>query len=77
MEASKMLALKAQQSAESMEFMTRDMHLIAKKTEQETVSMKIITLVTLFFLPGTFISVSLLAAHIDNNYPSHFCLLGS
>lgn len=32
---------------------------IAKKTQQETVSMKIITLVTLFFLPGTFISVSL------------------
>lgn len=33
---------------------------IAKKTQQETVSMKIITLVTLFFLPGTFISVSLI-----------------
>ncbi len=60
MEASKLLAMKAQQSAESMEFMTRDMHVIAQKTKQETVSMRIITLVTLFFLPGTFISVSLL-----------------
>ena len=38
--------------------MTDSMHEIAKKTKQETVSMKIITLVTLFFLPGTFISVS-------------------
>jgi len=56
-----MLALKAQQSAENMEWMTKDMHIIAQKTQQETVSMRIITLVTLFFLPGTFISVSLLA----------------
>ena len=55
-----MLAMKAQQSAENMECMTRDMHIIAQKTKQETVSMRIITLVTLFFLPGTFISVSLL-----------------
>ena len=31
---------------------------IARKTKTETVSMKIITLVTLFFLPGTFIAVS-------------------
>ncbi|KAL9632727.1 MAG: hypothetical protein Q9164_005135 [Protoblastenia rupestris] len=40
-----------------MERMTRDMNEIARKTQTETVSMKIITLVTLFFLPGTFISV--------------------
>jgi hypothetical protein len=58
MEASKMLAKRAQQSAEEVEKMTREMHEIAVKTKQETVSMKIITLVTLFFLPGTFISVS-------------------
>merc|ERR1711939_1121438 len=55
-EASKLLATKAQQSTENMEFMTKDMHIIAQKTKQETVSMRIITLVTLFFLPGTFIS---------------------
>lgn len=52
------LAMKAQQSTENMEVMTKDMHIIAQKTKQETVSMRIITLVTLFFLPGTFISVS-------------------
>lgn len=57
-EASMLLAMKAQQSTENMEFMTKDMHVIAQKTKQETVSMRIITLVTLFFLPGTFISVS-------------------
>lgn len=37
--------------------MTEDMKDIARKTKIETVSMKVITLVTLFFLPGTFISV--------------------
>ena len=57
-EASMILAMKAQQSTENMEVMTKDMHVIAQKTKQETVSMRIITLVTLFFLPGTFISVS-------------------
>jgi Mg2+ and Co2+ transporter CorA len=50
-------ARRAQMSAENMEAMTVDMHHIAQKTKQETVSMRIITLVTLFFLPGTFISV--------------------
>lgn len=59
-EASQLLALKAQESTENMEVMTKDMHILAQKTTQETVSMRIITLVTLFFLPGTFISVSLL-----------------
>lgn len=52
-----MQARKAQVSAERMEKVNGSMHEIAKKTQQETVSMKIITLVTLFFLPGTFISV--------------------
>lgn len=37
--------------------MTEDMNVIARKTKIETVSMKAITLVTMFFLPGTFISV--------------------
>jgi hypothetical protein len=31
---------------------------LTQKTKQETVMMRVITLVTLFFLPGTFISVS-------------------
>ncbi|OCL06941.1 hypothetical protein AOQ84DRAFT_342611 [Glonium stellatum] len=50
------LSEKSGVSAVKMENMTRQMHKIAVKTEQETVSMRIITLVTLFFLPGTFIS---------------------
>jgi hypothetical protein len=41
-----------------MELVTIEMHDIAKKTEQETVSMRVITTVTLFFLPATFIAVS-------------------
>lgn len=60
----------AQQSTKNMEAMskrmelvTEDMHEIAQKTQRETVSMRIITLVTLFFLPGTFIAVS------ANNFP--------
>ena len=75
MQASKVLAIKSQQSSHNMELIaqktqfstmnmeksTWDMHDIAHKTKQETVSMRIITLVTLFFLPGTFISVSFLA----------------
>jgi hypothetical protein len=40
-----------------MEYMTEDMNKLALQTKEETVSMKIITLVTLFYLPGTFISV--------------------
>jgi hypothetical protein len=51
-------AKKAQQSADHMETMTIEMHEIAKKTKQETVSMRVITTVTLFFLPATFIAVS-------------------
>ncbi|KAK5713543.1 hypothetical protein LTR15_011243 [Elasticomyces elasticus] len=49
MEANRWLAEKASISAENME-------LLAQKTKLEAVSMRIITLVTLFFLPGTFIS---------------------
>ena len=45
-------------STRNMILMTDDMNDIARKTKIETVSMKVITVVTLFFLPGTFISVS-------------------
>jgi hypothetical protein len=54
----KYLSHKALDSADIMEMMTKDMQQIALKTEQETVSMRIVTYVTLFFLPGTFVSVS-------------------
>ncbi|KAI4210643.1 MAG: hypothetical protein LQ351_006522 [Letrouitia transgressa] len=43
-------------SNKNMVSMTEDMNDIARKTKIETVSMKVITVVTLFFLPGTFIS---------------------
>ncbi|KAK3645603.1 hypothetical protein LTR56_009043 [Elasticomyces elasticus] len=56
MQANARLAEKAQESTENMEYMTRDMHAIAQKTKTETVHMRIITIVTMFFLPGTFIS---------------------
>ncbi|OCL13901.1 hypothetical protein AOQ84DRAFT_371775 [Glonium stellatum] len=56
MEANKRFTQKAQQSADKMENITVQMYKIAVKTEKETISMRIITLVTLFFLPGTFIS---------------------
>lgn len=41
-----------------MEFMTDAMRRLASDTKMEAVNMRIITLVTLFFLPGTFVSVS-------------------
>jgi len=61
LEASKELSVKAQKSAGNMEAVTYDMHGIAQKTKQETISMRIITFVTLFFLPGTFVSVGLMS----------------
>ncbi|PVI06061.1 hypothetical protein DM02DRAFT_681493 [Periconia macrospinosa] len=54
--ANESFARKNQVSAARMEVMTLEMHAIAKKTEQETVSMRVITSVTLFFLPATFIA---------------------
>jgi hypothetical protein len=45
---------------------------IAQKTKMETVSMRVITLVTLFFLPITFISVSLTR---DASLKSHYLLI--
>jgi hypothetical protein len=53
------LAEKSHESADKMERLTDDMRRIAIKTEKETVFMRIVTVVTLFFLPGTFVSVSL------------------
>jgi hypothetical protein len=71
-ETSKLFAINAHQSAARMEEMTAEMHnstinmesltqsmhSIAEKTGNETASMHIITLVTLIFLPGTFVAVS-------------------
>ncbi|KAL8726825.1 MAG: hypothetical protein Q9166_006441 [cf. Caloplaca sp. 2 TL-2023] len=54
--SNRLLASESQKSTRKMEIMTNEMSEIARKTKTETVSMKIITLVTLFFLPGTFIA---------------------
>lgn len=51
------MTLEMHASTKQMEVMTRDMGRIAEKTERETASMHIITLVTLVFLPGTFVAV--------------------
>lgn len=58
MQANFLVSERAQVSTSKMEALTEKMHEIAAKTQTETVSMRIITVVTLFFLPGTFISVS-------------------
>lgn len=50
-------ARSAQASAHTMEALTERMHEIATKTEQETISMHVITVFTLIFLPGTFVCV--------------------
>lgn len=51
------LAERAEQSARNVESMTNEMRSIAQSTKIETVSMRIITFVTLVYLPGTFVSV--------------------
>jgi Mg2+ and Co2+ transporter CorA len=68
MEASKLFAEKAQASTTNMERMTEEMNSLAQRTQQETVSMRIITLVTLFFLPGTFISVRYLVSIFQKSF---------
>jgi hypothetical protein len=78
MRASQFSAEKAQRSANSMELVTHSMHDIAQKTKQETVSMRIITLVTLFFLPGTFIGtfMSTDIIHFNANNTQDFQVQG-
>ena len=57
-EINKYLACQSNVSMMNMERMAWEMNDLARKTKTETVSMKVITLVTLAFLPGTYISVS-------------------
>lgn len=73
MEINKLFAINAHQSGKHVEIMTNDMHQsslemeamtksmkrVAEKTAIQTSSMHIITLVTLFFLPATFVAVRL------------------
>src|SRR5690242_946234 len=67
------LAEKAQKSADNMERITQHMREIALKTEHETVFMRVITLVTLFFLPATFVSVrDDMASHPSHRWTNYF-----
>ncbi|KXS93979.1 hypothetical protein AC578_7678 [Pseudocercospora eumusae] len=60
----------------TMEEMTRQMHDLARRTQHETVYMRTITLVTLFCLPGTFISTLMSTPIVDfsnkNTNPKDF-----
>ncbi|OTB01838.1 hypothetical protein M426DRAFT_323190 [Hypoxylon sp. CI-4A] len=60
MQASKHFARNAQATTDFTLKMTEKMHDIAVKTGHQTVSMHVITIFTLIFLPGTFLAVSLL-----------------
>lgn len=71
MEINKLFVANAHQSGRKMQIMTEEMHrstlkmeemtestkTLAEKTEKQTTSMHIVTLVTLVFLPGTFVAV--------------------
>ncbi|KAI4211270.1 MAG: hypothetical protein LQ351_005954 [Letrouitia transgressa] len=59
-QVNRQLALHTKVANRNMMAMTSDMGKLARKTKTETVSMKIITLVTLVFLPGTFVAVGYL-----------------
>jgi hypothetical protein len=50
------LSERAHHSTEKMMVMTESMEAIAKKTERETILVRIITVVTLLFLPATYVS---------------------
>ncbi|RYP21567.1 hypothetical protein DL765_002203 [Monosporascus sp. GIB2] len=61
---SEYFAHSAKVSSHRMEEWTVKMHRIAVKTEQETISMHVITIFTLIFLPGTFLAVRLAAPRL-------------
>lgn len=48
----------AAKSAKHTELLTKEMSRLTERTKQETVMMRVISLVTVLFLPGTFISAS-------------------
>lgn len=69
MQANYRFADEAKRSAERMERMTHQMREMAIKTTLETVLMRIITVVTVFFLPATFVS-TLMSTDIVQYSPS-------
>ncbi|KAK3316574.1 hypothetical protein B0H66DRAFT_298763 [Apodospora peruviana] len=67
-QSSKAFSLLAQTSTQEMMKWTAKMHNIAVKTKQETLSMHVITVFTLIFLPGTFIAVRIFLHHHHRHY---------
>ncbi|KAH6639929.1 hypothetical protein BKA67DRAFT_136972 [Truncatella angustata] len=57
MRTGEFFAKQANASTVTMEQLTISMHNLATKTKKDTVSMHVITMITLFFLPGTFVAV--------------------
>ena len=53
-----MLQHLSSQTTETMEKLTLSMHEIGRLSQKETIAMRIITVVTLIYLPATFVSVS-------------------
>lgn len=68
--ASEYFATKAQLSAMRMEEISEDMREMTRKTKRETVSMKILAGVTVFYLPGTFVSVRIATSHTHSDVPN-------
>lgn len=69
MQANRMFATEARCSAQRMEEMTKEMKSLTKKTTLETVLVRIITVVTVFFLPATFVS-TFMSTDIVNYKPA-------
>ncbi|KAK4935108.1 hypothetical protein LTR10_023779 [Elasticomyces elasticus] len=69
MQANHKFADEAQRSAQRMETLTKQMQDMTIKTTLETVLMRIITVVTVFFLPATFVS-TFMSADIISFVPS-------
>ena len=73
MQANENFAKKSQASAQRMEDMTEDMQKLTRKTAVETVLMRIITIVTVLFLPATFVS-TMMSANIITFKPQDWSI---
>lgn len=58
-------AEQANASTTTMGKLTVQIHELATKSQQETASMHAITILTLFFLPGTFVAVRYSLLHLN------------
>ena len=56
------------QTTEKTESLSIKMNSLAVEAQKETIAMRIITIVTLFFLPATFVSVSVLLIFVQHDW---------